>query len=92
MSPPQIFDDSSEQARIADEKIAGKTELVGYLFVNEPEKIIGACRDSFDELMYLVTYKSTETEVYTPTWCQDWLVQSCGYGLLIDDYLRMIIY
>ena len=64
-----IFDEKEELERIKKEHASGKTELVGCLFLNEPEAIIGVCKDQFDEILYLVTYKSTKDEVYSPTWC-----------------------
>ena len=40
-------------------------ELEGCFFVNKPHKIIGACKDSMEELLYLVSYKCTKAEAYT---------------------------
>ena len=69
-----FFDDQEELERIQQEKFQGKTELVGCIFLNKANKIIGSCQDQFDELLYLVAYESTEKEVFTPTWCQSWLI------------------
>ena len=63
------FDDEEELKRIETEKAKGKSELVGCVFINKPDKIIGACKDNFNELLYLVAFESTAQEVYTPTWC-----------------------
>ena len=62
------FDESEELKRIEFEKTTGKSEFIGNLLINTPEQIIGAAMDNFGELQYLVTYKSSASEVYTPTW------------------------
>ena len=69
-----VCDDSEELKRIDFEKQQGKSEFVGNLWLNEPDKIIGVAMDSFGELVYLVTYKSSAREVYTPTWVYSWLI------------------
>ena len=71
-----------ELERIQAERAAGKTEYIGCIFVNMPRSIIGVCKNQLNETLYLVSYLSTESEVYLPTWCQDWLVQRIRPNLL----------
>ena len=87
--PPQnlLFDEQEELKRIEMEKAKGKGVFVGNLILNEPDKIIGVSMDNFGELLYLVTYQSSDKEVYTPTWVHSWLISQIN-GDLIDDYLR----
>ena len=43
-----------------------------------------------DELLYLVSFESSETEVYTPTWNHSWIVSEIN-GHLIEDYIRSVM-
>ena len=90
LEPEMVFDEREELEKIRAERAKGKAELVGCIFLNKPSRIIGSCQDQFEELLYLVAYESTGEEVYTPTWCQSWLVIQVD-AYLIDDYIRRIM-
>ena len=53
---------------------AGKFNFPGNIFINEPDKIVSVTVDNFGELLFLLTYCSTDDTVYTPTWVYSWLV------------------
>lgn len=82
-----LANEQAELERIQKERMQGKIEYIGCIFVNIPDKIIGICRNQLRETLYLVTYKSTHKEVYLPTWCQDWLVKQINESL-IDEFNR----
>lgn len=84
-----LANEQAELERIQKERLQGKVEYIGCIFVNIPDRIIGVCRNQLRETLYLVTYKSTEKEVYLPTWCQDWLVKQIKEDLITDFQKRV---
>ena len=62
----KYMDDSGEMQYLAQLRATGRTELMGSLLFNEPRQIIGTCKDSFDELLYLVAFEPTEHKSYLP--------------------------
>ena len=55
----------------------------GYVLINEAHKIIGVCKDSFDEVLYLVAFKETLSEQFEPQWIPSWIANKI-YPQLID--------
>ena len=70
----------------------GRTELLGNLLLNKPVKVIGTCKDSFDELLYLVTFEPTETEAFLPQWCHSWILREVAPSIIDDFVLTQLYY
>ena len=57
------------------DECAPKLEVIGNPLLHRPDKIVAVTTDIFGEVLYLLTYHSSESEVYMPTWVYSWLLE-----------------
>ena len=74
-APKDLVQIEHEEVKSIKRENPGIEELEGCFFVNQPHKIIGACKDDHEELLYLVAYKCTKREVYTAQWVHSFICE-----------------
>lgn len=68
MEDLQVFNEAVFLEWMQKLKAEGRSEILGCLLLNEPCEIIGLCKDQLGEVLYLISFVHTKTEVYTPQW------------------------
>ena len=74
-APRDLIQDENEELKTIMRENPRMEELEGCFFVNQPHKIIGACKDIQEELLYLVAYKCTKEEAYTAQWVHGFICE-----------------
>ena len=75
-APEDLIRRENEEIKSIMKENPGMEELEGCFFVNQPHKIIGACKDAENELLYLVSFKCTKEDVYTAQWVHAFICET----------------